>query len=499
MGRMSMSIAIMTMCGALIASVMVGLCAWVLYQSRQDAQDHARDALRNLALIAERDIERNFELYDLSLQAVVDGMRDREVMTLAPRLRREVLFDRAASARDLGAFLVLDAKGDIVLDSASDTPRHGNFADRRYFTIQRDNPGQGLYVSEPYSSRLRRNTTCIALSRRISGPDGSFAGVVVLPVNLEYFHRLFAGLEPGLHGSLSLISRDGVMLMRQPYDPRIPGRSIREASTFHRFMAASEGSFTDTASIDGVSRLYWFRDFPHLPLIIMAAAANEDILAAWSHRAVTIGSLVTLLAIAFVGLSTLLGVQLRRRVHAEAELRQIAMTDVLTGLLNRRRLGELLDQEWRRAKRTGSMLSLLFVDVDRFKAYNDLYGHPAGDAVLVDVAKSIVSCIRRPGDTAARYGGEEFVVILPDTEAAGAIAIAERIRLTIHAHNIEHAGSEYGCVTASIGAVTWNPCMNGELNAAMKAADEAMYDAKATGRNRVAPFKPAPANCQHPA
>lgn len=470
--------------GAIIAIVMVGLCAMVLYQSRQDALNHTRESLRDIALIAERDIERNFELYELSLQAVVDGLKDPEVMSLSPRLRREVLFDRAASAKYLGSMLVLDASGNIVLDSGSDVPRKGNFADREYFTVQRDNPAAGVYVSDPYESRLRGGTLSIALTRRISNPDGSFAGIVLLAVNLEYFHNLFAGLSLGTRGSLSLIGKDGVMFMRQPYDPRIVGRSIKNASTFHHFMAGQEGSFGDTASIDGIRRLYWFRNFPNTPLIIMTAAAEQDIYAAWRRRALTIGTLMLVFGSAFIGLAALLGIQLRRRMRAESELRLLARTDGLTGLNNRRSLGEILDAEWRRAKRTRSVVSLLFVDIDRFKAYNDTYGHQAGDDALAAVARCITDSIRRPADTAARYGGEEFIVVLPNTPAAGAAEIAEKIRRAISGCGIEHAGSEHGCVTASIGAVSCTP-QSDDVSAAIKAADEALYNAKATGRNRV--------------
>jgi diguanylate cyclase (GGDEF)-like protein len=472
-------------CGALIAVVMMGLCGLVLYQSRLDALDHTRDTLRDISVIAQRDIERNLELYELSLQAVVDGLQDADVMALPPHLRREVLFDRAASAKYLGALRVMDELGNVVMDSEGDTPKVGNFSDRSYFTVQRDNPNAGLYISDPFLSRLRNGTPSIGLSRRLSHPDGSFAGIVLLAVNIAYFRDLFAGLALGPHGSLSLIGKDGAMLMRQPYDPKVIGRNIKNAATFRRFMSAPEGSFSETASIDGVRRLYWFANFPNAPLIIMAASSEEDMYAPWRRRALTIGSLMAVFGAAFIGLSILLGVQLRRRMRAESALELLARTDGLTGLNNRRSLGEILELEWRRAKRSQSVLSLLFVDIDRFKAYNDTYGHQAGDDTLAAVARCITDNIRRPTDSAARYGGEEFIVVLPDTSALGASLIAEKIRSAISACQIEHAGSEFGCVTASIGTVSREPQTDDDLTAAIKAADQALYNAKATGRNKV--------------
>ncbi|WP_049097797.1 PDC sensor domain-containing protein, partial [Burkholderia cepacia] len=178
---------------------------------------------RNLGLLAERDIERNFELYDLSLQAAIHGLQQPDVMAAALAVRRGVLFDRAMSANFIGSMLVLDARGDIILDSANDVPRKGNFADRKYFTVHRDNPDVGLYVSDPFASRLRGGTPSIALSRRISNPDGSFAGIALIGLNLEYFHQLFSGLSLGQHGSISLIGTDGIMVMRQPYKDGIVG------------------------------------------------------------------------------------------------------------------------------------------------------------------------------------------------------------------------------------------------------------------------------------
>ncbi|WP_175688310.1 sensor domain-containing diguanylate cyclase [Burkholderia anthina] len=474
--------------GIVVACALMGLCVLQLFQSRNDALERASETSRNLGLIAERDIERNIELYDLSLQAVIEGLRRPDVMNASPGLRRAVLFDNAMTAQFLGSVLVLDANGNIVLDSANDVPRRGNFADRKYFTVHRDDPNVGLYVSDPFPSRLRGGTLSIGLTRRISNPDGSFAGVVLIAVNLEYFHQLFAGLSLGQHGSISLIGNDGVMVMRHPYDTHTIGRDISHAATFQRFRAAQEGVFSETSSLDGVRRLYYFRHLPKLPLLIMVAEAESDIYAAWRRRAETIGVLVAVFGAAFIAVSVMLGTQLRRRMRAESELVLLARTDGLTGLNNRRSFAEVLDREWRRARRARSVFSLLFVDVDRFKAYNDTYGHQAGDDALAAVARCIGDNIRRPADTAARYGGEEFVVLLPDTAETGAAQIAERIRAAIDGLPLEHAGSEYGHVTASIGLASWTPEHDAQAEAVIKAADEALYSAKANGRNRVAAF-----------
>ena len=324
-------------------------------------------------------------------------------------LRRQVLFDRATTAKYLGGIYVLDAKGDIEVDGKSDVPRKANFSNEPYFVVHRDHPDAGLYVSPPYHSRLRGGSPSIALSRRITKPDGAFGGVAVMSIRLEYFQNLFSRLSLGDRGSIALINTDGRMLAREPYDPKIVGRDISHASTFRRFMTANEGSFADTASIDGVRRLYVFRHLENLPLIIMVARSEADTYAAWYDRAIPIGSAMVALAIGFVGLSLLLDAAARHR--AETELQALARTDGLTGLDNRRMLDVTLAREWRRAARSQHALSLLFIDVDYFKRYNDTQGHSRRRrACRGRRLHCIAGCLRRPADYAARYGGEEFVV-----------------------------------------------------------------------------------------
>ncbi|PDT87371.1 diguanylate cyclase [Bradyrhizobium sp. Y36] len=172
----------------------------------------------------------------------------------------------------------------------------------------------------------------------------------------------------------------------------------------------------------------------------------------------------------------------------ETRLETLAIEDSLTGLANRRRFDERLKEEWARAYRDRSSLALLMIDVDHFKAYNDEYGHPAGDACLRLVAKIIAAETQRAGDLAARYGGEEFAMLLPNTDAAGCALVGERIREAIHEAGLDHSSNlASGCVTVSVGGATCRPALERTTGVAslVEAADRALYAAKDAGRNRL--------------
>ncbi len=173
-------------------------------------------------------------------------------------------------------------------------------------------------------------------------------------------------------------------------------------------------------------------------------------------------------------------------VALTAQLRQMATTDALTGLVNRRGFDERLEDEAARASRNSLPLSLIMIDIDRFKAYNDRYGHQAGDACLKLVAAALRSGARRPADVAARYGGEEMALILPETDHQGAYELAERLRVAVHGLEIAHAGSERGQVTVSLGVATLGPgAPAGSAAEQIRRADGARYIAKEAGRDRV--------------
>jgi diguanylate cyclase (GGDEF)-like protein/PAS domain S-box-containing protein len=173
--------------------------------------------------------------------------------------------------------------------------------------------------------------------------------------------------------------------------------------------------------------------------------------------------------------------------EANRQLRDIAAQDFLTGLANRRALEDRLDQEFRRASRTKMSLAVIMIDVDRFKAYNDIYGHLAGDACLQKIAYAIQGTIQRPGDLAARYGGEEIAILLPDTDEAGAAVVAERIRLVVSDLKIEHSEGIGQITTVSAGVAAVIPGRSAQTAAELvNSADQALYSVKAAGRNAVA-------------
>jgi two-component system chemotaxis family response regulator WspR len=168
------------------------------------------------------------------------------------------------------------------------------------------------------------------------------------------------------------------------------------------------------------------------------------------------------------------------------ELQRLTHSDGLTGLSNRRYLDQYLAAEWRRSTRDKTGLGFLMIDVDNFKAYNDTYGHVAGDEVLKRVAQTVESCLGRSADLAARFGGEEFAVVVPGTSAGGLRLLAEKIRIAIEGLAIPHAGSATGGVTISIGAATLVPSAAEPVTKLIEAADVGLYRAKRDGKNQVA-------------
>ena len=179
-------------------------------------------------------------------------------------------------------------------------------------------------------------------------------------------------------------------------------------------------------------------------------------------------------------------VLLRQLERQNKELERLALLDPLTGIPNRRYLQEMFEREWKNATRAKAPLSVIMMDIDFFKLFNDTYGHYKGDECLIMVAKALSEALLRPTDFVARYGGEEFVAILPDTAEDGAVIVAEKLRTSVEQLRIPHAKSTVlGYVTLSLGVGGFSPASEAPLSETVTLVDKALYEAKHKGRNRV--------------
>lgn len=470
-----------------LATAITVLGGYALVEMRHDALDRAGDSASNLAMTLEHDIARNLEIYEASMQAVVSGVADPEILTLPAHIRQLVLFDRSATASHMGSLLVTDVKGNVVLDSRASPARQVNLADRDYFLVHQNEKDIATYISQPFLPRLSAGGESIAISKRLENPEGKFTGIVVGTLRLSYFSELFEGMNIGQKGALSLLRTDGTVLMRRPYNKAIIGQVVSDSQAMLYIGRVETGALIAKGAFDGIERLYTFHKIPGNPLVVVVALATDDIYAHWRERVMIFGSLIGFLDITIVVISILFAQQLRLRQAAEKRLEMLSITDPLTGLGNRRHLDEEVQLEWRRAGMRAEPLSLLMIDIDYFKQYNDRYGHAAGDKVLQEVAAAIRRSVTRGADLVARYGGEEFTVLLPSTNLAGAVSVADGIRQAICELAIPHEDSSLGQVTISIGVATVEPAVdrNAELVALFSAADRALYSAKAAGRNTV--------------
>lgn len=468
---------------ALILVVVLGfcaLCASILREARKEAWERAAEAATSLVSAIESDVSRNMESADLSLQNVIDYLNDPQIAKLDLQTRRKVLFNRSVPVSRLGSVLVINEKGEVTLDSRTADAPPLNVVDRDYFRVHKDNSSAGLYISQPIISRIS-GLSIFGVSRRLSRPDGSFAGVVMVSVQLSYFQQLFQQSVLGSSGTITLSTADGVMLTHWPYHAKFIGSDFRHSKLYDELTKARSGRFEERSAFDGMERLHVYSQIGNFPILITVGQSTGDIYAAWRKQAAGFAGLMTLLTAVILILAGYLIGELRQRRHMEADLAVLAMTDSLTKLANRRCFNEQLKEEWERAGRDGAPLCLIMLDADKFKPYNDLFGHQAGDELLKAIGGAITACARI-NDLGVRYGGDEFAVLLPRTSLETAwdigCAIRKEFIMSCQQRGVVPTGLSTGvaCVTPRSGSVA------SEL---IEAADRALYDAKRRGKNRT--------------
>jgi diguanylate cyclase len=465
---------------------------WRTWRDYRSAFASARDSVTNLARATAQHAEDAIRQVDVLTAALGERVEGDGLQRInVPRIHK-LLVQQSKIMPQLHGLFIYGANGQWIVTDKEVTPEPANNADRDYFQYHRTHDDRNVRIGEVVRSRST-DDLIIPISRRLNNPDGSFAGVLLGTIKVSYFVDYYGDFKIDDKGALVLAMRSGTILVRRPFIASVVGKSLANSEIFKSYLPTSnEGVAEVKAVIDDTERLYGYRALTTYPLVVEAGLSRASITAPWRRDLLKTGFvLVFLIAVlAIFGLIVLS--QLRQRMvmerelrHAHQAMREMALTDSLTGLGNRRRLDSALLDEIRLAKRQRSSLSLIMLDVDYFKRYNDRYGHAAGDDCLSAVGGAIQQAVKRPGDLAVRYGGEEFTVLLPNTDSAGAKQVTQDILEAIRSLNIEHSEHPLGKVTASAGITTSQPSIE-EVSPAtlLKSADAQLYSAKQRGRNR---------------
>ena len=479
-----------------IAVVCLSLCGLLylqLEQSRRHDLALAQVASSNLTRAMAQQAEDTFMQADLVLTSLADWIQA-DGFGAPQKARLQKTFARRVQAlNQLHGIFLFDQKGQWVVTSFDELPRGPGVGDRDYFKFHQQNVSSLAHIGPAIRSR-ENGEWIIPISKRLNDKNGNFQGVLLAGIKMAYFDQFFKSFSIDDNGSMFLGLTDGTLLARRPFVESQIGTSLAKSEIFEKLLPnAPSGNAMFSSLVDGVVRLYGYRQLDAYPLVVSAASSREAILKDWYDTAFR-SSVIVALVVLGVGLfGWMFLYQVRVGEQVEADLRKakealklIATHDSLTGLGNRRLFEGALDIEFGRGARQSSSLSLIMLDIDYFKRYNDAYGHVAGDHCLAEVARAVKGCCHRKADLAVRYGGEEFAVLLPDTDIHGALVIAEQIRRSVMDKNIIHSGSPSGFVTVSLGCYSFVPTGRDSMEVFIERADAALYQAKHSGRNRSA-------------
>lgn len=477
---------------AVVMLAFVLIEGWRIWREYRQAFFNAENAVTNLARATAQHAEDAIRQVDAITAALAERLEgDGFAHIDRPRLHA-LLKQQAQIMPQLHGLFVYAPDGSWIVTDQDVVPPNANNADRDYFIYHRSHSDRQVRIGAVVRSRSTGDLI-IPISRRLDYPDGRFAGVLLGTIKVDWFVRYYGDFKIDQRGALVLAKRDGTILVRRPFVEQVIGRSLAGSEIFRKYLPyASEGVAEAVAVVDGTPRLYGFRALSSYPLVAEAGLSLQSIIEPWRHDMLKSLVVLVLLLAGVAGFGWVVLRQLRERIvieralyQAHQTLKALALTDSLTGLGNRRRLDAVLEPELRRARRQGYAVALVMLDLDYFKAYNDRYGHPAGDECLRRFGELLQQALKRPGDLAVRYGGEEFTLLLPNTDAQGASLIVQEILQLLRRLAIEHGGSPLGQVSVSAGIAVVTPTLEAVTpENLMAAADAALYRAKHQGRDR---------------
>jgi diguanylate cyclase (GGDEF)-like protein len=482
-----------------VCVALVSMEGWFAWNNRKndlyEAQIHTANLAQALAQHADDTVKKaDTVVFGLVERIETYGMSPTNLQTLYP-----LLVDQVAELPELQGIYIYDETGRYLINSMDNAPgATRNSADRAYFIHHRNSTDRGPYIGTPIHSKST-GEWIIPVSRRINHPDGSFAGVALASIKMAYFNHYYDRFDIGRAGTITLAQADATVMVRRPYLESIIGQNVSNGPLFSQHIKnRPSGTQIIVSNLDHIERVVSYYSLARYPLIVVASLSKQEVLTAWRERIQrqAIGVFLLTAIIALLGLRLLKQIQIHDRTEqalylaqqkvlaVNKTLQRLALQDALTGLANRRQFDLTLNSEYDRAIREQRSVALLMIDVDYFKRYNDVYGHPQGDVCLKKIADTMQT--KRPGDFSARYGGEEFSVILSETDLKGAMIVAETIRKAVRDLHLVHSGNPTGFVTISIGVAAMMPSsFSHGPSTFLQAADEALYMAKGAGRNMV--------------
>jgi len=486
---------------AAVCIIIIILEAWTSWHERTAEMEESFRATANMALALSQHADQALDEVDIVLKAVMEQVPGKPRAVAGNERLHNFLVRTVGEVPQLAGLFIYDEKGKWLASSQPVLETRFNNSDRDYFRHHQTHRLDSPFIGKPIRSKSTGHWV-LTMSRRINKPDGSFGGVALATLDIQFFERFYHKFDIGQQGAILFGTNEGTVLYRRPLLTDSMGKSLAQSPLFRQYISTADaGQVTIRSRQDDVTRIHGFKHLGNYPLFVIVAVSENEVLQSWTRHLIAraLGITLLLLAIWYGGNKMVAQVALRERAQAEAVraqaeletmfelLQKQSRRDGLTGAINRRHFDELLEAEAARFARVGGAFSLLMIDVDHFKQYNDHYGHVVGDVCLRNIAAAISGAAQREIDTVARYGGEEFSVLLPECGSAGAIVVAERIGAAVRAMGIPHATSGKGWVTVSIGitSITSAEGFSYQPRELVESADKALYQAKDTGRDRA--------------
>jgi diguanylate cyclase (GGDEF)-like protein len=469
-----------------------GLSLWIEYNETKQLRETMMRDVTNVVSMHMQDTVTQVDglLAEIGGQIVNDGGAGR--MNEVRRWQQLGALCRSITACTFIG--VSDAEGRTVAISSVEGRPDIDVSDRDFFRVPK--ASGKLFIDKAIVTRVKGNPIVFNISRPVFDKDGKLLAVVAAGLNAGHFASFYRLMGFTLNPTIAIFKGNGDVVARNPGIEKYVGRNIAQGRLFRsQLKQAPAGVFEALSELDGETRVAAYRTLPEFDLVVFAGIEKRAAFAVWRSSAlrdvVIIGaSILCMLLVMRYAYGAL-----RREAKLEVEnqrLDQLSHMDGLTGIANRRAFDNAIERDWEHYRRQRGPLSVLMIDVDFFKLYNDHYGHQAGDDCLRAIAHALQLCVKRDIDVVARYGGEEFGVLL-NADEKGALKVARLMRAAVEAQQIAHAASTV-CpfVTVSIGVACADSVQPHSADELVACADEALYQAKSEGRNRVCVCRRAP-------